>query len=60
MLRAAVLLLSHIGRQAESDKLSRALDICMFEEKKLTMTGRDTGATCEEYAAYVMETIEKL
>ena len=60
MLRAAVLLLSHIGYQAESDKLARALDICMFEEKKLVMTGRDTGATCEEYAAYVMETIEKL
>ena len=60
MLRAAVLLLSHIGYQAESDKLARALDICMFEEKKLTMTGRDTGATCEQYAAYVMETIEKL
>jgi len=55
MLRAAVLLLSHIGYQAESDRLARALDICMFEEKKLTMTGRDTGATCEEYAAYVME-----
>ena len=60
MLRAAVLLLSHIGYQAESDKLSRSMDIFMFEEKKLTMTGRDTGATCEEYAAYVMETIEKL
>ncbi len=60
MLRAAVLLLSHIGRQEQSDKLARALDICMFEEKKLTMTGRDTGATCDEYAAYVTETVAKL
>lgn len=60
MLRAAVLLLSHIGYQAESDKLARALDICMFEEKKLTITGRDTGATCDEFAAYVMETLKSL
>lgn len=60
MLRAVVLLLSHIGYQAESDKLAKALDVCMFEEKKLVMTGRDTGATAEQFADYVMETIEKL
>ena len=60
MLRAAVLLLSHIGYQAEADKFERALEICMYEEKALVMTGRDTGATCEEYGNYVMRTIEKL
>ena len=54
MLRAAVLLLSHIGYQAESDKLSAALDECMFTERKLVMTGRDTGCTGDEYAEYVM------
>ena len=59
MLRATVLLLSHIGYQAESDKLARALDICMFEEKKLTITGRDTGCTCEQFSDYVMETLAK-
>ena len=58
MLRASVLLLSHIGRQAEADKLERALDICMFEEKKYTITGRDTGATCAEFTDYVMDTIK--
>ena len=58
MLRASVLLLSHIGRQAEADKLERALDICMFEENKYTITGRDTGATCAEFADYVMDTIK--
>ena len=55
MLRAAVLLLSHIGYQAEADKLARALDICMFEEKRIKVTGRNTGATCEEFTAYVKE-----
>ena len=60
MLRAAVLLLSHIGYQAQADKLERALDICMFEEKKLQVTGRDTGCTCTQFGDYVMETVARL
>ena len=60
MLRAAVMLLSHIGRQAEADKLERALDICMYEEKKLRITGRADGCTCEEFGNYVMDTLSKL
>ncbi len=60
MLRASVMLLSHIGYQDKADKLERALDICMFEEKKLEITGRDTGATCAEFGKYVMETVSKL
>lgn len=43
MLRASVMLLSHIGYQAQADKLTAALDKCMFTEKALTVTGRDTG-----------------
>ena len=54
------MLLSHIGYQKEADKLERALDICMYEEKKLTITGRNTGCTCEEFGNYVMAVIEKL
>ena len=60
MLRAAVMLLSHIGKQAEADKLERALDICMYEEKKLHITGRADGATCEDFGNYVMDTLTKL
>ncbi len=60
MLRATVMLLSHIGKQEEADKLEKALDICMFEEKKLTITGRDNGATCSDFGDYVMETVKKL
>lgn len=60
MLRATVMLLSHIGKQAEADLLERALDICMLEEKKLTITGRADGATCEEFGNYVMDTIKKI
>ena len=60
MLRASAMLLSHIGYQDKAEALEKALDICMFEEKKLTITGRDTGCTCEEFGDYVMETITKL
>ena len=55
MLRACVMLLSHIGEQERADILERALDICTYEEKKLVITGRDTGATCAEFADYVKE-----
>ncbi len=60
MLRAAVMLLSHIGMQDRADKLERALDICSFEEKKLTITGRAGGATCAEFGDYVMKTLAKI
>ena len=58
MLRACVMLLSHIGLQDRADKLERALDICSFEEKKYVITGRDTGATCDEFGDYVMTTLK--
>ncbi len=60
MLRACVMLLSHIGLQDRADKLERALDICSFEEKKYVITGRDNGATCDEFGDYVMSTLQNL
>lgn len=60
VVRGGAMLLSHIGYENEADKLFKALDICGRTEKKLVMTGRDTGATNSEFADYLMETIEKL
>ena len=60
MLRGAVMLLSHIGEQKKADILERALDICSFEERRLVITGRPGGATCEEFGNYVMETVKGL
>ena len=60
MLRACVMLLSHIGMQDKADKLERALDICAFEEKRIAVTGRPGGATSRELGDYVMETLEGL
>jgi len=60
IIRAAVMLLNHIGYADEANKLERALDLCMYQEKKLTITGREDGATGEEFANYVMQTIQSL
>lgn len=59
MLRASAMLLSHIGKQAEADALEKALDFCMFTEKKMTITGREDGCTCADFAKYVMDTLTK-
>ena len=57
MLRACVMLLSHIGLQDRADRLERALDICSFEERRLVITGRQSGASCREFGEYVMQTL---
>ena len=60
MLRASVMLLSHIGKQEKADLLEKALDYCMFEDKKYVITGREDGATCSQFGDYVMETVKNL
>lgn len=60
MLRACVMLLQHINMQDKADILERALDICMIEERRLEITGRESGCTCTEFGAYVMETVKLL
>jgi isocitrate dehydrogenase (NAD+) len=60
IIRASVMLLEHIGYTEKAKKLERALDICMYEEKRLVVTGRDTGATGAQFADYFMDTIKSL
>ena len=43
-----------------TSQLEKALDKCMYEEKKYVITGRDTGATCSQFGEYVMQTIEAM
>lgn len=57
VLRAAVMLLEHIGEVDKAARLEKALDKCMYTEKKLVVTGRSDGATCAEFADYVMENL---
>lgn len=60
VLRASVMLLEHIGEVELAGKLDRALDICMVEDKKYVITGRDTGVTAQQFTDYVLETIAAL
>ncbi len=59
MIKAVAMMLNHIGENEKGRKLGMALDICCQFEKKLVMTGRDTGATGDQFAQYVMETIQR-
>ena len=59
IIRAAGMLLDHIGYVEEAKRLQMALDICGQYEKKLVLTGRDTGATGAEYAEYLMNTLSR-
>ena len=58
MMRAGAMMLTHLGFEDIGDKLHKALDICGQYERKLVITGRDTGSTAEEFGKYLMETIE--
>jgi isocitrate dehydrogenase (NAD+) len=58
IIKAAALLLNHIGYSEKAQRLEMALDICAVFERKLKVTGRDTGVTGAEYAKYIMETIK--
>ncbi|HOT07003.1 MAG: Homoisocitrate dehydrogenase [Methanosaeta sp. PtaB.Bin039] len=57
MMRASVMLLRHIGFGEKAARLEMALDICGQFEKKLVITGRADGATGQQFADYVMETM---
>ncbi len=52
------MLLNHIDLIEKAKKLEMALDICAIYEKKLKVTGRDTGVTGEEFGKYIMETLK--
>ena len=59
ILKACEMLLRHIARAEAADRLAAALRICNETEKKLVVTGDRSGATCRQFADYVLETLEK-
>ena len=60
MIKASEMLLRHIGYTEKADKLIKALSICNETERKVVITGHEGGATCAEFADYMMETLERL
>lgn len=58
IIRAGAMLLEHIGFPDQGGKLHKALDVCGQYEKKLVITGRNTGATSAQFGEYLMQTVE--
>ena len=53
ILKAASMMLSHIGLTEKADRLAKALEACAAE-KKVVITGHPDGATGYEFAEYVV------
>ncbi|MCK4809784.1 MAG: isocitrate/isopropylmalate dehydrogenase family protein [Candidatus Omnitrophica bacterium] len=58
MIRASAMLLRHIGFPGSARKIEMALEVCGQYEKKIIITGRDTGVTGEEYTQYLLSWID--
>ncbi len=57
MIKAAAMMLSHIGFTDLGDRLEKALEVCGQYERKVKVTGRDTGVTGDEFGKYVLATV---
>lgn len=60
ILRASVMLLSHIGLGQEAARLTAALQICSERERRVVVTGDRDGATCTQYTDYLLQTLATL
>ena len=59
LIRAAGMMLAHIGYADKKVLLEKALDVCTTE-KKVVLTTLTEDASAKEYTDYIIETIEKL
>ena len=54
LMRAAVMMLEHVGMIERSRKLAMALDICAIYDRKAVITGRPDGATARQFGDQVI------
>ena len=59
MIKAVAMMMAHIGEIEKARKLEMALDVCCQFEKKKSMTGRSNGATGDEFAEYILQTMDR-
>jgi isocitrate dehydrogenase (NAD+) len=57
LMRAAVMMLEHVGMIEKSRKLGKALDICAIYDRKAIITGRPDGATASQFGDQVISTL---
>lgn len=58
MIRASAMLLDHIGFSQPAKRIEMALEVCGQYERRIVVTGRDTGATGEEYTKYLLSWVD--
>lgn len=57
LMKAAQMMLGHIGLSAAADRLSAALTRCNDTERKVVMTGDQSGATGEQFTDYLLSVL---
>ena len=57
VLKAAGLMLSHLGYGDLGRRVDMALEVCGQYERRIQVTGRDTGVTAGEFGQYILETV---
>ena len=60
LIRAAGMLMAHIGYADRKEILEKALDICTITERKKVVTTDVDGASAAEFTDYLLETIDKI
>lgn len=60
LIRAVGMLVAHIGYGDRKALLDKALDICTITERKHVVTTDKDGATAEEFADYLLETLKPM
>ncbi len=58
LIRAAAMMLRHIGIGDKAEQLEMALDLCSQFEKEVVITGREDGATGRAFCDYLLETVK--
>jgi isocitrate dehydrogenase (NAD+) len=60
LMKAAGMLMAHIGYTKEAALLNKAMDICGYTERKLVVTSLSEDASTKDYTDYIIETIGKI
>jgi isocitrate dehydrogenase (NAD+) len=57
LMRAAAMMLEHLGMLEKSQRLSMALDLCSMYGRRVKITGRPGGGTAAQFGDQVIETL---
>ncbi len=60
LIRAAGMLLAHIGYVDKKELLEKAMDICTVTERKVVLTTFPEDASAREFTDYVIDTVKRL